>query len=72
MAQPTAKAAEVPASARQPPPDAARAPPPPADARGAFGVVVRHTEEELVLRHADFPELVRKPCTLMRDALPAC
>jgi hypothetical protein len=24
-----------------------------------FGVVVRHTAEELVLRHADFPELVR-------------
>ena len=27
---------------------------------GAFGVVVRRTAEEIVLRHADFPDLVRR------------
>jgi hypothetical protein len=31
-----------------------------APAAGAFGAVVRQSEDELVLRHADFPDLVRR------------
>jgi hypothetical protein len=52
----TAAAAGASSSSGEP-----RKPPAPAATCGGavFGVVVRHTAEELVLRHADFPELVR-------------